>query len=279
MKQINQALFLLLILSLVSAYDSTILGQCTGACVANCAVCNTANTSLCAKCQLGYSLSPGNTTCSLNPCLIANCDKCNVNGTVCLKCTDPYSTFNPAASSCTQVCPLSNCDKCLAGSSSCLVCNNGYSLYSINNKCITTPIPNCLTVYDFKKVEYLCTLCAAGYKPSSDQTLCIPQTCSSITDCVSCPTLPTCSQCRDGYSFTNGSCKANACSVTNCLYCGSTGYCMRYQSSSTTNCSLPNCVSCKTGSIFCDACQVGYSYNIWTKNCEMLTLKNQSINC
>ena len=237
---------------------------------------------MCAKCQLGYTLSAGNTTCSLNPCLIANCDKCDVNGTVCLKCTDPYSIFNAATSSCIQVCPLNNCAKCLAGSSSCLVCNNGYSLYSINNKCITTPIPNCLTVYDFKKVEYLCTLCAAGYMPSSDQTLCIPDSCKNIKDCVSCPTLPTCSQCRDGYSFTNGSCEANSCNDTNCLYCDNNGTCMQCKSSYALslkqcyvkNCSLSNCAICKTGSIFCDACLVGYSYNIWTKNCEIITLKN-----
>jgi hypothetical protein len=205
MKQINLVILLLLTLNLVSTYDSTIIAQCAGTCVANCALCDKTNTNLCAKCQLGYTLSVGNITCSLNPCSIANCDKCSLNGTVCLKCNDSYSTFNTATSSC-QVCQLSNCAKCLGGSSACLLCNNGYSLYSINNECITAPILNCLTVYDFKKLEYLCTLCAAGYKPSSDQTLCIPNTCNNIKDCVSCPSLPTCNQCRDGYSFTNGSC-------------------------------------------------------------------------
>ena len=232
MQKITYVIILLLATHMATAYDATILKECSANCTNYCSQCST-NTTTCIKCQQGYTLTTNNTTCTPNPCSIPNCDRCSSNGTVCLKCTDPYSIFIPATSSCSQICPIANCAKCLAGSTSCSVCNTGFSLYALNNKCIPAPINNCLVVYDFRKVDYLCTLCINGYKPSSDQALCIPNTCSNITDCVSCPTASICSQCRDGYSFTNGSCKPNACSVSNCLYCDNTGACLRCQLSYT----------------------------------------------
>jgi hypothetical protein len=243
MKQITFVFIFLLTTYFGYAYDSTLLKECSSNCTSACSICTT-NTSTCTKCQLGYTLNSANNTCSLNPCYIASCDRCSSDRYLCLKCTDPYSIFIAATLSCDQVCPIANCAKCLAGSTSCSVCNAAYSLYSINNKCIPTPIANCLAVYDFKKIEYLCTLCSNGYKPSSDQTLCIANTCANIIDCVSCTNASICSQCRDGYSFISGKCQPNSCSINNCLYCDNANVCLRCQSSYTLNnsqCIMKSC--------------------------------------
>ena len=284
MKLLTTTLFLIL-LTTISAYDSTIPKTCTATCTSNCSVCNNA---ICLKCQLGSTLVAGGSACSANVCPFANCTACDINGTVCLRCADPYSIFDKNSSACVQSCGLSNCAMCVAGSSSCRVCNSGFSVYSLTNKCIPVVISNCLNMHDFRNVEYRCTRCAAGYLPSSDQTECIADTCSTIRDCVTCAVSSVCDVCKSGYSVVNGSCVANLCTAANCLYCDAGGSCLKCQSSyslSSTQCvanpcSIANCKLCKPGSIYCDSCASGLSYNIWTNVCEdQQVLKSQPINC
>jgi len=101
-------------------------------------------------------------------CSIPACSLCS--NQTCLRCTDPYSVFNSSSSTCVPSCNLTNCAKCKAGSTFCTQCKAGFTLYSLTNQCVSTVISNCLVMHDFRSQEFQCTLCAAGYKPSLDQS-------------------------------------------------------------------------------------------------------------
>jgi hypothetical protein len=119
--------------------------------------------------------------------------------------------------------------------------------------------------------------------PTSDQRECMLSNCSTISNCQTCSSS-TCSSCRIGYSLSadKTSCSSNICTAANCLYCSSNSTCLRCLSSfilvagvcKTAYCNLPFCSSCKQQSMFCDSCMSGYSWNVWTNQCEKQIVLN-----
>lgn len=138
-------------------------------------------------------------------------------------------------------------------------------------------IANCLSVFDFRGTEYICGHCLKGFIPTKDQSQCLSASCSTFAYCQTCNSS-ICFTCGTGYSLNVNmtSCTANPCSSLNCLSCSTNGTCLRCASSFflsngqclTSFCSLPYCRSCKQRSIYCDSCAQGYSWNVWTKQCE-----------
>lgn len=135
-----------------------------------------------------------------------------------------------------------------------------------------------MSLYDYRGVEFVCTKCVSGSIPTSDQIACMINNCSLIQDCQICNGSEICSSCRIGFSFdkVSGKCLQNTCKVSHCLYCDNNGLCLKCSSINTlvngnclaVFCPMVNCQVCKLNSIYCDVCSDGYSWNIWSKQCE-----------
>lgn len=215
----------------------------------------------------------------------ANCSLCSANG-VCLKCVNPLHSYNSLEKKCVSACELANCASCMPYSEICLECIQGFAIYEWSGVCRPTLIANCAQFIDYRGEEYFCSLCLAGYVPTADQKECRLANCSTITDCQVCNN-GTCSQCRVGYSPTSAGtlCTPNACNLSSCLYCTVNGTCLRCGSAFfladgqclSSFCQLPFCTSCKKNSLFCDTCMTGYTWNVWTTQCEASVVNNCKI--
>lgn len=240
-------------------------------CPSNCTTC--INSTFCSQCNLGYQLSNG--TCQLIPCTIAGCSLCHSNGT-CLLCADPYSIYNSTSASCVRWCPIPNCQLCREGSEKCERCSDGFALYLLTDSCIFSPILNCLQIFDWRDVEFVCSLCIDSFLPAKNQIECLPIQCSTMENCLYCSNSSVCTHCQAGYTLFNNSCVHNPCNLSNCLACNQQGSCVRSVSSYyimssqlvAKTCEIANCKVCKPNSIYCDSCREGFSYNIWSKECE-----------
>jgi len=87
-----------------------------------------------------------------------------------------------------------------------------------------------------------------------------------------------CNKCWVGYTFEAHECVRIKCNIPNCLYCNQEGACLRSASGfkimgenkiEHAECNLPSCSACKQGSMFCETCVSGKSYNVWTKACDL----------
>jgi hypothetical protein len=100
--------------------------------------------------------------------------------------------------------------------------------------------------------------------------------CSDIPDCELCPQgRSVCDKCRNGFSFQNGSCRANPCPVTLCLYCSQNGTCLRSDRTQFVMagqlvglpCGITHCQSCIAGSVFCQLCSSGFELDATSEQC------------
>jgi hypothetical protein len=237
-------------------------------CVLNCpSGCLNCTDAICSLCKAGYSLILGN--CTLDNCSSSNCLLCDSNQS-CLQC-DSYSTLTNGV--CRLTCSIPSCSLCKSNSNECEICASGFTVNSWSNRCIITPIANCLKVLDYSQQEYICMECSNNLIPTTDQLACFPN--CTIANCNSCNSSG-CSSCRIGYQLTSSkACSLNYCPLSNCLFCDGVQKCLKCSSNHTLSggqcimaqCLLTNCKSCKIGSSLCDACSIGFALNVWLGSC------------
>ncbi len=129
-------------------------------------------------------------------------------------------------------------------------------------------MPNCQTC-----VNFLCTLCNAGFYLQPSDSLCYP--CSSIhRACTTCSSINLCDSCDIGYilvSTTAGStCDLCGNFINNCTECSSTSICtncdFEYGLNALSKCqlcsvTLYNCLTCEN-TFVCLECKPGYFLGI-----------------
>ncbi|KAK2146603.1 hypothetical protein LSH36_595g03029 [Paralvinella palmiformis] len=181
----------------------------------------------CQHCSSGYTLKSDKTGC-LTTCP-DNCTNCTTGDstttTKCTTCNDGYYVNNDACA----VCPIDNCKTCTDGTCNDCVDNfyyNGSSCNACNNNCAKCEVDN---------LNYQCHACEDGYY-TDQHTIC--QKC--FTDCATCTSGTTCTQCVIGKGLAADKLTCTDCAtltgITNCATC--------VDATSDTS---AKCVSCTTG--------------------------------
>ena len=159
-------------------------------------------------CAFGYINTTDN-TCGL--CTNTLCYSCNeATPSTCTSCDTNY-----AISGTTCLCDTSLSTKFLINTTICYVCSNKLA------HCLTCTYSGDSTL-DYSSASFLCLTCnnTAGYfiDPSNQCSAC------SVSNCVTCSGLNTCSQCSPSYGVTAaGAC--STCPVTGCTTCLNLTYC------------------------------------------------------
>ena len=226
-------------------FSLTSTKSCLPCNISNCLTCTDSN--VCGSCLTSFQLV-NNQTCLL--CTIANCQSCNSSG-LCANCS---ADFNAVEGLCVKGCPA-NCltSQCSNFTGTCFQCSPTFTLDSINNKCFSCNLTNCLSCSG----NNICNLCGDSFNlgnggncvcPTNsiltnngtacgcptNQTFNLDSTGTSglclqscgITDCIQCSTTngTKCTQCKTGYVVLNNTCSL-FCPVANCGFCNSFAFC------------------------------------------------------
>lgn len=182
-----------------------------------CFSCSDVN--ICGQCSNGFQLAiPDAAAAVCVKCQIPNCKKCGVKAstTICKKCDVGYS-ISPTEDSCVQC--LYPCDTCTAGvgPNNCATCSTPffYKKPNADGSCKKKLVNGCEEVDTAD--ESRCAKCEGGFKleSNSDATKCIwfcPDNCLACTSASSCDT------CVMGFvKATNGTCRR--CQAKGCAVC------------------------------------------------------------
>jgi proprotein convertase subtilisin/kexin type 5 len=193
----------------IDTTGSAINCQACSVAVTNCLTCvNVVSNVVCTQCQAGSFITTS-----------GSCSSCSTSITNCVLCTSPFVCTSCAAtySLVDSKCTLNNCasgvNYCLACSSTntsqCTTCATGFNL--LNGACT---LPTCAAT--FVASNGIC-VCPLGTLQSG--TSCVG---CSDNNCLNCPSMSLCSNCRQGYYPSGASC--SAC-MTNCLICTTLNNC------------------------------------------------------
>ena len=114
----------------------------------------------------------------------------------------------------------------------------------------------------------MCQICSPGSMPDiSYNCVGTPGFNCTLSNCLKCSALNTCSECATGYQLQSSTCKKMACSITNCSICLNSTTCAVCANGYQLNgnlcslkvypCNITNCLSC-TGPGQCNSCMQGY---------------------
>ena len=227
--------------------------------IENCETCSQSSESICINCYQGYarSLELGcilqDTSYQSLAYRIENCIS-YANDLTCSKCQTGYF---PVLGRCSPLCP-SNCScfspfQCLKSSRSLNSCSDS----------------NCLTCCS--GVKPCCSQCKPGYSPGLSG-LCKRAPCLNDPNCKVCSIDNIiCIDCKNGFGYINGACKAcsnSACeqcdfNTTACTKCSS-GFEL-VSSSCQVVCSDKNCAKCDENT--CKICKSGFYFDLIRNGC------------
>ena len=226
-------------------------------CDDSCSSCKD-GTNACIECNTGYFFN------QLKRCIKCsdNCDECT-NKTHCIDCASeffiaPDGSCSPCADVCFE-CKGPTADDCIA-------CDPGYYLSKSLKKCFKCH--EACSVCDGPN-DYDCSKCAPGYFLNKDMDIAPGKQGDICTKCESgcktCTSPKDCTECHEGFYFTDGNCEHCVLGCKNC----SAGVhkcteCFEGYYISSTDGTLVNCSRCPAG---CDSCSKDGSGKLTCNTC------------